>query len=124
MGNYADRFFTTDTRNPMPERRREIRAQMRQFIELRVDQEVFGEARTIDINSGGLRVFCARPIEPGTRIFVMFELPKSAEGDAWVRGEYVAVHCDREGDGWRVGLRAFRLEGESQKHVNEFLATS
>ena len=126
MGDFIDDFFSSQPKPAAPERRKEIRADLTQFVELRFDQEVFGNATTMDISAEGIRVRSSKPMEPGSCVFLMFTLPGSGQpgGDSppvQVQGEYIVLHCDPLGPEWKIGLRVYNLPGNSKARIKEFL---
>jgi hypothetical protein len=78
------------------------------------------EGRTWDLGLDGMSLMSAKPIPPGTRCEVTFELPLAA-GASRVAVPVKVLYCSFCGDeGFKVGAAFGDLDDDSRNAVNEF----
>jgi hypothetical protein len=124
VSSFVDRFFATDERSEDNNRRSAIRTPLLQFVEMRIDEEVFGQASTLDISAKGMRVHSDRPLEIGTSMFLMFHLPGDPGQEPEIQGEYTVIHCDGVDGGWHIGLRAYKLSEACRLAIEDYVRQS
>jgi hypothetical protein len=112
--------------NPAPEtnRRATRRKGLRQPCELVLPDQSTRRAVTVDTGVDGLSFLCSRPITPGTRCEVRFELPLAGRVVA-VQGELKTVYSSYSGaDGFKIGAVFSRLDEDSTAALHEFIAAA
>lgn len=75
-----------------------------------------------DLSLDGLSVMAARPISPGTRCTISFDLPLGERQSSRVTAQAKAVYSSYTGaDGFRVGMIFTGLDTEAQKLIDDFV---
>lgn len=75
-----------------------------------------------DLSRDGLSVMTSKPIAPGTRCTISFELPLADQASARLTVHAKTVYSSYTGaDAFRVGMTFTELDGETQHRIGEFL---
>jgi hypothetical protein len=116
------------TQTPPPEsetnRRATRRKGLRQACALVLPDQTTRPAITADAGVDGLSFLCSRPITPGTRCEVRFDLPLSARVVS-IQGEVKTVYSSYSGaDGFKIGAVFTRLDEGSAAALREFIAAA
>lgn len=78
------------------------------------------EVTTWDVGREGVSVLTSKPISPGTRCSVSFEVPAGG-GRGAVTAPAKVVYCSFTGaDGFKVGLAFTGLDPDSESAIGEF----
>jgi len=109
---------------PETNRRATRRKGVRQPCELVLPDQTTRRAVTVDTGVDGLSFLSSRPITPGTRCEVRFELPLVGR-QAEVRGELKTVYSSYSGaEGFKIGAVFSRLDEDSAAALREFIAAA
>jgi len=112
---------------PAPEttnRRATRRKGLRQSCDLVLPDQTTRRAVTVDTGVDGVSFLISRPITPGTRCEIRFELPLS-DRQVVVRGEVKTVYSSYSGaDGFKIGAVFSRLDEDSAAALREFIAAA
>ena len=105
-------------------RRAARRKGLRQACELVLPDQSTRRARTVDAGVDGLSFLCARPMPPGTRCQVRFELALPGRLAA-VQGALKTVYSSFSGgDGFKIGAVFVELDEASSAALREFIAAA
>ena len=95
---------------------------LRCLCELVLPGQAKRKASTLDIGVEGLSLVCAKPIAPGTRCRISFELPLG-DRSAPVQGMLKTVYSSFCGaEGFRIGAVFIELDDSSATALREFSA--
>jgi hypothetical protein len=111
---------------PAPEtnRRATRRKGLRQSCDLVLPDQTTRRAVTVDTGVDGVSFLSSRPITPGTRCQVRFELPLP-DRQVVVQGELKTVYSSYSGaDGFKIGAVFSRLDENTAAALREFLAAA
>jgi hypothetical protein len=108
---------------PVPNNRRVgRRTGLRRPCELHLPDQSVRKAITSDIGVDGMSFVCAKPIPPGTRCRISFELPLGERGvpiQAAMKTVY-SSYCGA--DGFRIGAVFTELDGHDAEVLSDFAA--
>ena len=106
-----------------PNRRSNRRKGLRCVASLTLPDQSAQRATTMDVGMEGLSVLYARPVAPGTRCHVSFELPlgsRDVSVSAQIKTTY-SSYCGAEG--FRIGASFITLDPDSTAALAEFMAS-
>ena len=103
----------------MPERRKHVRIEIDQMVEIRFGHEHFLRAEGVDVSEKGLLCKSADPVDPQTRIFVMFRLPIRHE-DYEVQCDGIVIRSVEAGKHYSVAVQFIDLKPADQKAIEAF----
>ena len=107
---------------PGNNRRIHPRKVLRAAVTVTVPGQAPREGRTWDLGIDGMSIMSPRPIPPGTRCEVSFELPVGGKVLP-VTAAVKVLYCSFSGpDGFKVGTAFGELDDESRGAVNGFAA--
>ncbi len=103
----------------MRERRKHVRIEIDQMVEMRFGHEHYLRAEGIDVSEKGLLCTSADPVDPQTRIFVMFRLPIRHE-DYEVQCEGIVIRSVKKEKLYSVAVQFTDLKPADQKAIEAF----
>ena len=103
----------------MQERRKHVRIEIDQMVEMRFGHEHFLRAEGVDVSEKGLLCVSADPVDPQTRIFVMFRLPIRHE-DYEVQCEGIVIRSEKHDENYAVAVQFTNLKAADQKAIEAF----
>ena len=103
----------------MPERRKHVRIEIDQMVEMRFGRENYLRAGGVDVSEKGLLCISADPVDPQTRVFVMFRLPIRHE-DYDVECEGIVIRSDKIEDRYSVAVQFTDLKPADRKAIEAF----
>ena len=103
----------------MPERRKHVRIEIDQMVEMRFGRENYLRAGGVDVSEKGLLCISADPVDPQTRVFVMFRLPIRHE-DYEVECEGIVIRSDKIEDRYSVAVQFTDLKPADRKAIEAF----
>lgn len=105
---------------PVANRRACRRRGLRRACELVLPDKATRTATTLDVGVDGLSFLCAKPIAPGTRCRVSFELPLDARHAA-ISGLLKTIYSSFSGAaGFKIGAVFTELDADSAAALQEF----
>lgn len=103
----------------MPERREYVRFEIDQMVEMRLGHEHFLRTEGVDLSEKGLLCTSETPIDPYTRIFVMFHLPIRHES-VEVKCDGIVVRCFKDDELYSVAVQFTDVGPIEQKAIEAF----
>jgi c-di-GMP-binding flagellar brake protein YcgR len=103
----------------MPERREFVRFEIDQMVELRYERENFIRADGIDLSEKGMLCVTDDPVEPHTRMFLMFRLPIRHEVYE-VKCEGVVLRSMKKGKKYEVAVHFTDLAPAERKAIEAY----
>jgi hypothetical protein len=80
------------------------------------------EAKTLDLSNHGISLLAARPMRPGAKHVLTFDVPCNGKFKP-VRVTAQVMWCSLAGgEGYRIGLEFADVDATSAKIIDEFLA--
>lgn len=108
-------------RKNVPARRSTVRTALRCAATLLLPGDLRREVHTCDVSRDGLSLLTARPVAPGTRCQVQFELPL-ADRTPLLALAAKAVYSSYTGpEGFRVGLLFAGVDADAERAIDEFI---
>jgi hypothetical protein len=109
--------------DPTINRRSAVRMPLRVPASVALPGGVTREANTLDIGPAGISLLAGRPIAPGTRCTVRFELPLAA-GPLILELPARSVHSSYTGPAaFKIGLAVGALSADQERAIIEFMAS-
>lgn len=106
--------------NPPTNRRLYARKVLRRAATVVLPGDVARGVKTWDLGVDGMSILSAKPIPPGTRCRLRFELPQ-ADAAKPLEVPVKAVYCSFSGiDGFKVGMSFTDLDAASATAIEEF----
>lgn len=107
--------------NFTPLRRRAGRGALRRAATLTLHGQPPRALQTWEVSEGGMALLSARPVSPGTRCGVAFDIPSSG-ADKPVRATVKVLHSSFIGpEGFRIGVTFVELDSESADAIRAFV---
>ena len=103
----------------MTERRKYARFSIDQMIELSYGREQYVEAAGVDLSEKGVLCLTSEPVEPGARVFLMFQVPAD-EDSRTIKCEGVVVRCNQKGNQYTTAVSFSDLSAEDEKVIEEY----
>lgn len=105
----------------MPERREFVRFEIDQLVEMRMGHEHFVRADGVDLSEKGILCTAADPVDPYTRMFLMFHLPVEGE-DVEIKCEGIVVRSAKRGDRFDVAVQFTDIGPASVQAISKYAA--
>ena len=109
--------------NNRPERRKSARIRIDQMIELQFGQEQFIRAEGMDLSETGILCTCADPVDPQTRIYLMFRLPV-LEDELEIESDGIVVRSEKKRNQYAVAIQFTELSASSLAAIKSYLKNS
>lgn len=103
------------------ERRRSIRYELKQLVQLGFGREIFINAEGNNISRYGIGCSTDQPIDLYSKMFLMIQL-KPDDDASIIKTEGIVVRCDRMADGsFDVGVEFTDLFDSDKRKLDEFV---
>jgi hypothetical protein len=87
------------------------------------DDDQFFEAKAMNLSTRGLACESSEPIEPLSRLFVIFSLPAGG-GERKITCEGFAAHVESLGSTYTVGISFIDLSEEDRAAIDAFVVSA
>ncbi|MBN2049494.1 MAG: PilZ domain-containing protein [Spirochaetales bacterium] len=103
----------------MKERRKYIRFNICQAIEVSFSRETYLSMEGVNISETGMLCRSQSNVETGSRLFLMFNFPEGKDAEV-VRCEGIVVRCQEDQGGYRIGIQFSTIEEEDVKRIKDY----
>lgn len=103
----------------MSERRKYIRFEIDQMIELSYDREKFVQATGVDLSEKGLQCKTSDYVEPYTKLFLMFQVPLGDSTET-VKCEGIVLRSHKSGNNYSTAVTFSNLGGKDQEIIEKY----
>lgn len=105
----------------MRERRKYVRFQIDQMVDIRFGQQRFLRVEGVDLSEQGIRCISADSVEPYSRVFVSFRLD-SGDEEREIQGEGIVVRSEKVGDEYSIAVQFSDLSDAERDAIQAFAA--
>ena len=106
----------------MKERRKYVRFEINQVVEMRMGRESFVNAQGVDLSEAGILCKTDIPVDYSSKIFIMFQIPQK-DGERTISCDGVVVRCDKSNSDYLVGIKFVDLKDADFKAISAYSAS-